>query len=81
MKTIITREVESATEELKFRGWVDGVLYLETDADIGKLALACGVEGVAVRTWILNFNALREAVRFDLEDLHRRVEKLEKRYG
>ncbi len=77
MKTIITKEVESATEELKFKGWLDGVLYLETDEDIEKLALACGVEVAAVKTWLLNFNAIREAVQFDLEDLHRRVERLE----
>lgn len=83
MKTIVTKKVESATETLDFFVWgVDeGVRYLDSDEDLEELALACGVEVAAVKIWLLNFNAIREAVQLDLENLHRRLEKLEERYG
>lgn len=83
MKTIITKEVRSATGALDFFAWEDdeGVKYLHTDADVEEVALVCGVRVAAVKAWLLNFNAIREAVRLDLEDLHRRVERLEERCG
>jgi len=90
MKTIVTEKVESATSTLELLAWIldangstqDGdIVTVDTALDYETLAEECGVEVAMIRTLALNLDAIREAVQADLENLHRRLEKLEDRCG
>lgn len=78
-KKIIT-EIISEIGSFVMLAWTsdqEDIVEVKTDADVAALAEIWDAPVVLVQTILLNLEALRDAAAMDLEDLHRRIERLE----